>query len=141
MTTNNKKEWRESWLSCINQLTSFDLQKTSWLDRSHSNPHWSFVEFMCGYFDGLSLDDNYLIPLENGWVTTREFEIIKDWHKKLDEYHSPKNDDYDNEAVLNDPKWIEILQTGVSVRNKLAEILDGVEKQFLIEKINYLKYV
>ena len=139
MITNDKNKWRESWLGCINELTSLNLQEKSWLDRSHSNPHRSFAEFMCSYFDDLAIDDNYRYPLENGWVTRKEFEIIKDWHKALDEYHSPKNDDYDNEAILNDPRWIEILQTGVNARNKLAETLDGVEKQLLTLEINYLK--
>ena len=137
MTSNEKDLWRERWLGCINELTSLDLQKRSWLDKTHTNPHWSFVEFMCSYFDDLAIDDNYKYPLDKGWVTKKEYEIIEDWHIILDRYDSPKNDDYDNEAILNDPKWIEILQIGVVTRNELAKILNETERQFLTEEIDY----
>ena len=36
-------------------------------------------------------------------------------------------------------KWFDILRTGVSVKNKLAETLNPFEKKFLTEEINYLK--
>lgn len=141
MLSNDKDLWRERWLGCINELTSLDLQKKSWLDRTQRNPHWSFVEFMCSYFDDLVIDDNYKYPLDKNWVTNQEFEIIKDWHEALDKYDSPKNDDYDHEAVLNDSKWLEILQIGVNSKNKLAETLSETEKQILTEEIDYLKYI
>jgi hypothetical protein len=121
MTNNDKDNWRERWLGCINELTSLDLQKKSWLDRTHTNPHWSFVEFMCNYFDDLAIDDNYKYALDNGWVTRQKYEIIKDWHEALDKYNSPNEDDYDNEAILNDTKWLDILQTGINTKNKLAD--------------------
>jgi hypothetical protein len=118
-------------------LTSFDLQKISWLDKTHTNPHWSFVEFICSYFDDLAIDDNYKYQLDKGWVTKVEFEIIKNWHIALDNYKSPKNDDYDNEAILNDPKWLEIFKIGVKMRNELAKTLNETERQFLTEEIDY----
>lgn len=139
--SNHKDSWREKWLGCINKLTSLDLQKKSWLDRTHTNPHWSFAEFMCNYFDDLAIDDNYKDTLDKGWVTSQEFEIIKDWHEALDKYDSPKNDDYDNEAILKDPKWLDILKIGVSSKNKLAEIVSKSEKQILTEELDYSKSV
>jgi len=141
MTSNNKNLWRERWLGCINELTSHDLQKKSWLDNTHTNPHWSFVEFMCSYFDDLAIDENYKYQLDKGWVTQKELEIIEDWHIALDKYNSPKNDDYDNEAILNDPKWLEILQIGVATRNNLTKTLNDTETQFLTQEIDYLKYI
>lgn len=141
MTSDDKNLWRERWLGCINELTSLDLQKKSWLDNTHTNPHWSFVEFMCSYFDDLAIDDNYKYPLDNGLVTRQEYEIIKEWHEALDKYDSPKNVDYDNEAILNDPKWIEILQTGINAKNKLVGLLNANERQLLTAEINYLKYI
>ena len=125
----------------INELTSLDLQKKSWLDRTHTNPHWSFVEFMCSYFDDLAIDENYKYQLDKDWVTKKEYEIIEDWHIALDKYNSPKKDDYDNEAILNDPKWLEISQIGVATRNDLAKILNDTERQFLTAEIDYLKYI
>jgi len=139
MTNNNKDLWRERWLRCINELTSLDLQKKSWLDKNHSNPHWSFVEFMCSYFDDLVIDDNYKYQLDNGWVAKKEFEIIEDWHIALDKYNSLNNGD--NEAILNDPKWVEILRIGVVIRNELAKTLNESERQFLTEEIDFLKYI
>jgi len=141
MTSNDKNLWRARWLGCINELTSLDLQKKSWLDKTHSNPHWSFVEFMCNYFDDLAIDENYKYQLDKGWVTKKEYEIIEGWHIALDKYNSPKNDDYDNEAILNDPKWIEVLQSGRTIRNELTITLNETEKQLLNEEIDYLKYI
>ena len=141
MTSNDRDNWRERWLGSINELTSLDLQKQSWLDTTHTNPHWSFLEFMSCYFDDLVVDDNYKHPLDKGYVTIQEYETIMDWHEALDKYDSPKNDVYDNEAILNDPKWLDILNIGINVRNKLAESLSETEKQFLTEKIDYSKYI
>ena len=141
MSSSDKNLWRERWLCCINELTSLDLQRKSWLDRTHTNPHWSFVEFMCSYFDDLAIDENYKYQLDNSWITSQEFEIIKDWHEALDKYNSPKNDDYDHETILNDSKWLEILQSGVTIKSKLASTLNETEKNILTEEINYLNFV
>ena len=140
MTSNDKNLWRARWLSCINELTSPDLQKKSWLDNTHSNPHWTFVEFMCSYFDDLAIAENYKYQLDKDWVTNSEYELIEDWHIALDKYNSP-NRDFDNEAILNDPEWIKILQIGIAARNNLAKILNDTERQFLSDEIDYLKHI
>ncbi|HSC53163.1 MAG TPA: hypothetical protein VLC98_06085 [Phnomibacter sp.] len=134
MTSDDKNLWRERWLGCINELTSLDLQKKSWLDKTHTNRHWSFVELICSYFDDLGINDNYKNPLDKGWVTGHEFEIIKDWHEALDKYDSPKNDDYDHAAILNDHKWLDILQSGLTMKSKLALTLNETEKKILTEE-------
>jgi len=141
MVATKKDEWRIRWLGCINELTSLELQKKSWLDRSISNPHWSFVEFMCCYFDDLYIEDNYKYHVQNGFVSESEFELIKDWHMALDAYNSPQNDDYDCEAILSDTKWLEILNIGVEIKNKLASVINEGEREVLIEEINYLDYI
>ena len=71
----HKEQWRSRWLSCLNELTSIELQKKSWVDKSNTNPHWSFVEFMCSYFDDLAIDNQYEYPLTENWITKNEFEI------------------------------------------------------------------
>ncbi len=141
MTSDDKKLWRERWLCCINELTSLDLQKNSWLDRTHTNPHWSFVEFMCSYFDDLGIDDNYKYPIDSGWLTDQELEIIKEWHEAMDKYSSPKNDNYDHEAILTDPRWLDIVKCGQLMKSKLASKLNETEKKILIEEINHLNFV
>jgi hypothetical protein len=141
MTSEDKNLWRGRWLCCINELTSLDLQKKSWLDKTQTNPHWSLLEFLCSYFDDLGINDNYKYPLDIGWLTDQEFEIIKEWHEVLDKYNSPKNDDYDQAAILNDPKWLDILQNGLTMKSKLASTLNETEKKILTEEINYLNFV
>jgi hypothetical protein len=136
MTSVDKNLWRERWLGCINELTSLDLQKKSWLDKTPTNPHWSFVEFMCTYFDDLFPDDNYQYILKNGWITDEELRIISELHEALDKYNSPNNDDYDNEAILNDQKWLAIINLGQSVRAKLKNVLTADEIRILIEGKN-----
>ena len=36
-------------------------------------------------------------------------------------------------------KWLNILRTGVNIKNKLAETLNESKKKFLTKEINYLK--
>jgi hypothetical protein len=141
MTSDDKILWRERWLGCINELTSLNLQKKSWLDKTHTNPHWSFVEFMCSYFDDLGIDDNYKYPIDKGLLTDQEFETIKNWHEALDKYNSPKNNDYDHQAILTDPKWLDILQIGLTMKSKLASTLNETEKKILTDEINHLNFV
>ena len=131
-----REMWRERWLDSINELTSFDLQVKSWLDKANTNPHWSFVEFICTYFDDLFLDDNYQYVLHNRWITEHELEIIKEWHEELNRYNPPGNDDYDNEAILNDKKWLAIIAMGESAKNKLKQVLTVEEIKILTAEKN-----
>ncbi len=135
MASDDKNLWRERWLACINELTSFDLQKRSWLDKTNTNPHWSFVEFLSNYFDDLGIEDSYEYPLEKGWLTSQEFEIIKDWHETLINYRSPRFEDYNHDAILNDPSWLAILQKGLDVKNRLALTLTEIEGKILTRDI------
>jgi len=140
---NSKKKnmWRERWLRSVNELTSLELQRKSWLDKTHTNPHWSFIEFMCCYFDDLVIDDKYKYQLDKGWISNLEYELIEDWHIELDNYNAPNNDDYDNEAILNDPKWLEILEIGIKAKVELAKTLDETERDFLTKEADYLKTI
>lgn len=96
---------------------------------------------MCSYFDDLAIDDNYKYQLDKRWLTKKEFEIIKNWHIALDNYNSPKDDNYDNEVIVNDPNWIEISQLGFATRDELTKVLNESERQILNEEIDYLKYI
>ena len=136
-----KETWRQSWLKSINELTSLDLQINSWLDKKQSNPHWSFIEFMCIYFDDLLSDNDYEYFINTGWVTKQEYETIKDWHLALMRYKATKENDYDHEAILNDINWTEIVMLGEKSKIKLITILSKSESQILNEEINYLNYI
>lgn len=136
-----KELWRNRWLSCINELTSLELQRKSWLDKSNANPHWSFVEFMCSYFDDLVIDNNYKDILNEGWISKSEFEIIQSWHRLLDKYDSPNNEDQDVEAILADKKWQLIIKEGEKAKRELSRLLSKDENQILNEEIDYAKYI
>jgi hypothetical protein len=136
-----KEQWRTKWLNCINELTSIELQEKSWTEKSKTNPHWSFVEFMCCYFDDLGIDNNYEYQLQQNWVTKRELESIQKWHELLDKYNSPKNDDYDIEAILTDKNWLMIIEEGEKAKYELSKIISEEENQILFEEIDYKQYL
>lgn len=127
--TFTREMWRQRWLDSINELTSLDLQNKTWLDKENTNPHWSFVEFRCCYFDDLLCDYDYKYYIETDWITKEEYEIIKEWHNELDNYKAPN--DYDHTTILNDKKWLNILNMGVEAKYKLLKILPEVEKEIL----------
>ncbi|WP_044205612.1 hypothetical protein [Flammeovirga sp. OC4] len=133
MNENQKKQWRERWLACINELTSFELQQRSWLDKTNTNPHWSFVEFMCSYFDDLAIDNRYEHQLQHKWITKTEFSIIEKWHDQLDKYDTPNNDDYNAAEILKDTKWQSIVEKGYHMKIELSKIISTSEKQILME--------
>ena len=135
-----KELWRNRWLSCINELTSLKLQRESWLDKENSNPHWSFVEFMCSYFDDLGIDNNYEYLLNKNWISKNEFETIKNWHELLDKYNSPKNDDYNHKSIIEDKDWQLIIRAGQEAINELNKGLNKNETQILTEEINYNEF-
>jgi hypothetical protein len=137
MNINEKLLWRNSWLKSINELTSFNLQKESWLNCLSKNQHYSFIEFMSCYFDDLLIDDNYKIILEKGWISDKEYEIIKTWHSELDKYEPPKNDDFDNDSIINDPKWQEIINIGLNVKEELSKIINESENKILAKDIKF----
>ncbi len=137
MTKEFNQLWRKNWLQSINELTSLDIQKKSWLDKHNTNPHWSFVEFMSCYFDELLFEEDYKEALEKGLVSKNEFEIVNPWHQELCNYNSPNNDDYNNLAILNDPNWLQIISLGLSMKNHLASFLNKKEKAYLLAKMDY----
>lgn len=135
-----RKNWRPNWLSSINELTSLDLQKRSWLDPKAPSPHWSFGEFMCSYFDDLGVENNYKDPLERGLLSQQEFEILRVWHEQLDKYEAPNKNNYAVQKILNDSKWLAIIEIGKQAKNNLGQIIDETERKILFEDINYLEF-
>ena len=137
-----KQLWRKEWLSSINELTSLELQKQSWQDESNTtNPHWSYVEFRCAYFDDLSIESHYETPLKEKWVTQIEVDIISDWHSALKSYSAPNNDDYNHQAIVQDLKWNEIIELGMEAKKKLSEVINNEEIALLFEDIDYRQYL
>jgi len=128
----DKETWRRNWILIIKDLTNLEYQKRTWLDSKNTNPYYSFIEFMCSYFDDLDLSDGYEKHIESELITKTEYEIISDWHKLLSEYESPNSDDYDNRAVLNDKNWLKIIDLGKKSLKSLKPNLDKFEQSLLI---------
>ena len=131
------RHWRLRWLRCINQLTDGDLQERSWLDPENQHPMWSFVEFMCEYFDDLLVGIPYERHVADGWVRPGEARVLAQWHESLSAYRPPAENGWDCLAILNDPNWKAILDLGLRARQPLAALLEEEERNALLLPINY----
>ena len=128
----DKETWRRNWILMIKDLTNLEYQKLTWLNPNNSNPYNSFIEYMCSYFDDLNISDGYENLINNELVSQTEYDSIYEWNKLLSEYESPKNDDYDNNAILNDPKWTRIIEIGVIAIENLKPKLSTLERGLMI---------
>jgi len=131
-----RKNRREQWLSSIQEIADLETQRTKWLDPINTNPHWSFIEIVCCYFDDLGLDKSktgYGGWIDHGLITAAEAAAVTDFHAVVSAYKSPKGDDYDNAAVLNDPKWLRVVEAAKAAQSRLAELItDANERQILL---------
>jgi hypothetical protein len=112
--------WRVRWKSSIEELTSLDYQRKTWLDEAEPSVHYSYVEFMCCYFDDMFCGLTYDQLIEDGYVSEQEKAALIEWHTALDGYTSPENDDYNDAAILNDPEWIRIAALGAVAWKRLV---------------------
>ena len=128
----DKETWRRNWLFMIKDLTDLEYQKQTWLDPNNTNPYYSFVEFMCSYFDDLEVGDEYEKVLAFDFVSIPEYESIAKWHKLLSVYSTPNNEDNDTKAILQDKKWIEIIALGKESIENLKPKLNSIERSLLI---------
>ena len=127
-----RHNWRKFWLSSIAEFADFETQKRKWLDAENTNPHWSFVEYMCNYFDDLGLQVvGYEGRINEGFVTKEEVAAVENFDRIADSYASPTND-YDHKAILSDPKWHEVVQAAQEAQQRLlALISDTTERKYV----------
>ncbi|WP_223649856.1 hypothetical protein [Hymenobacter psoromatis] len=114
-----REMWRVRWKSSIEELTSIEYQRKTWMDAAKPSVHYTYVEFMCCYFDDLIFGSDYKLLIQDKWVSKQEVAILSEWHNALDKYSAPLNDDYNDAAILNDPDWIRIAALGAEAWNKL----------------------
>jgi hypothetical protein len=127
-----RRLWRLNWLCCLLSLADIDLQRERWLNKEITNPHWSYVEFRCEYFDDCRAKD-YVSLLEEGFISQAEFDCIRDFHEALDGYRPPNQ--YDHHAILGDPRWHEIIAKGhISIRFLRTLITDPGEQEIFSSK-------
>ncbi len=124
--------WRQEWLGRIAALADGGRQRQTWLDPTNTNPHWSYVELMCGYFDDTLRGDTYDWALTEGLVTAQEVRIVSRLHQLLRCHKVP--DDLDHAQILADPAWTEIVAEAEKVRRGLlAWLTDPDERSALQE--------
>jgi hypothetical protein len=131
-----RKAWRGNWLSCLREFADAESQRRTWLDPNNRNLHYSYVEFMCSYFDDILRGDGYHWAIAEGLVTAEESSIVAPLHRLLEQHEAPGKNDYDNEAILNDPAWADITDTAKQVASQLAPVLtDQSERDVLLGKV------
>lgn len=109
-----KQRWRLYWIQCIFEFSSSKLQNMSWIQGSNASwPNdeaWlsSFEECFSAYFDVLALDDAYKKAIKAGNVSQEEAKAANTFHILAYMYDEPSDNP---EMILNDPKWIEIIES------------------------------
>ncbi len=130
-----RRNWRRNWLDAIAYFEDVETQRRRWLDPTETNPHWSFVEIMCGYFDDCSLDLGYRYWIDKGHLTAEEAEAVSEFHSLADSYKAP-NGDYDRKSVLEDPNWHTVCEAARESASRLRVLLTDANEKALIETQN-----
>jgi len=131
--TDLRRTWRQNWLGCLQDFADGDVQRRMWLDPQNQNPHWSYIEFMCSYFDDTLHGDDYDWAIEQGFVTQEEVDAIAALHHLLTAHQAPGGNDHDNERILNDPAWRLIVEEAKQATGKLALLLsEPAERTILL---------
>ena len=119
-----RQRWRINWLTSIAEFSDFELQQKSWFGGSEYNsPYWSFVEWMCRYFDDFGMSAGTESFISEGFMNEQEAEIIRDFHVAAAAYKAPKNDDYDHKAILADPAWRHVVALADTARTRLMDVI------------------
>jgi hypothetical protein len=125
-----RADWRLSWLGCIRELADLQEQRATWLNRENGNPHYSYVECCCSYFDDLSLGepDSYFMRMAEGIVGREEVAAVAQLHALLSAYSPPGDDDGDHSAILSDPGWQAITEEARRAIDRLSALLSEPEE-------------
>ena len=124
-----RKSWRLLWLSTLAYFSDADTQRSKWLDLSEENPHWTFVELMCSYFDDCFIDDNYNRWSNLGYISLEEISIVMPFHILVDRYNPPNGDDYDHKNIITDPKWQTVCSMACHCLDQLVDLLDDPDER------------
>jgi hypothetical protein len=129
-----RRNWRKNWLTCLFEFSCRELQQHSWLTGSGE---WvsSYVECMCTYFDDLAINDGYESVLAEGLLTRKEASLVRHFHAKADAYEEPEGDQYDEEAILADPAWQEVVAAAQAAWSSLKAVLSDPEELALVSAL------
>ena len=138
-----RRNWRRNWLSSIQELADDHTQRRLWLDRNVRNPHYSFVECLSCYFDGLAVFDDpatsghaYAVAQAQGLVSADEAFTVEPLHAIFDAYEAPGNNQYDHQAILTDPKWEEVVAAAKFAQAALLPMLHDPEERRILTEVS-----
>jgi hypothetical protein len=137
-----RQHWRILWLSSIQAFGDAETQRLRWLDPQETNPHYTFVECMCCYFDDafMSEENAFQRRIERGHLTAEEAVAVEHFHTLVDAYQSPDGDDYDIPAILADPKWQAVVDAAKQARQRVMPLLNEPrEREALIRPMHWIQ--
>lgn len=127
-----RRNWRANWLSSIQEFADDEAQRRLWLDPTNTNPHFSFGEYFCCYFDDLGLwRGGYEWAINESLVSRDEAAAVAQFHRLADAYDSP-TDDFDHVAILADPKWVEVVEAAKRSKVALLGLIDNPNERRLL---------
>lgn len=128
------KFWRTEWFYSIDELSDLAGQRRTWLDPNQISPHFTYVEFICTYFDRRmsTSPDGYRELIEQGYLTDDEARAVSDLHLLIGAYRPPRGDNNDHIDILDDPSWHQVVNAAAVARDRLLMLLtDEEERQAL----------
>jgi len=124
--------WRLDWLESIYELTSFKFQDNFVAKMANCISYRPFDTLVINYHYKVLFGFNYRYYIEvMKYLSPEECEIIKVWHKELEDYNLLINDDSDESIIIRDKLLISLLENGKLAVQKLLAILPNSEKRFL----------
>ena len=108
----NYAQWKENIFLSIKDLSDFQFQKESWLGKNNQYVS-SFNEDISMLYDSFCFADDFweephITKFEFGNQLLEELKLLK---KMIDSYERKVND----EAILADPRWIDIVKQAKKV--------------------------
>ena len=113
-----RQRLRTIWFEALKEIGDLDLQRERWLDPNNTNPHWSYVEFVCCY----PTPDQLMDGSRKGYLSPAETIVLQDFGKILYAHKTPNEDDYDHKSILNDPAWHEVVVAAAATLQRLEAL-------------------
>lgn len=128
--------WRVNWLSSIQELADLGMQRATWLNPHSGNRHYSFAEYVESYFSDLALSKDgggYPARIKEHLLSQDEAAAVSHFHAVFESYEPP-TDWFDHHAILEDPKWLGVVDAAQAAQARLATIInDPVERDSLLQ--------
>ncbi|MFB6344069.1 hypothetical protein ACE1ET_20290 [Saccharicrinis sp. FJH62] len=132
---------RKKWLYSLFELAHIEFQRRLWINVEYEDMIGNYDESICQYFNDLDLEDGYDEMLSQKIITKSEFDIVEDFHNKLEKYaDSPEKKNLSDRKKLIDPEWINLTRIAKENWERIKlDINDYAELKFMYELEN--KYI